>query len=154
MLKESEMENLLVRLPYGPSEAGFGDVSHIRYYVPSSFACFQPEYQGISHNLQFNDWKTPFKINFLYRRIDGRLKWLFRPGLRRFGIKLLPFLWNAYTELIVSLSALKQGQKIPGGCQVPVVDVMFKGEYRRAGKARPDDNDFVFFGPNGKRLYA
>jgi hypothetical protein len=44
---------MFLRLPYGPSEQGIGDVTHVKMFGPTSFACFWPDWIESSHNLQY-----------------------------------------------------------------------------------------------------
>lgn len=152
VLVESPMTNLYLRLPYGPSEGGFGDVSHIRYYTPSSFACFQPGYIECAKNAQYRGWDAPFEVTAIYRRVDPGLRHLLKPVIRTIGLRIFPYLWGGYCELIVGMRALKQGQSVQVPGAVPVIDVMYQHEYEGRRLAEGEAQRLLFFGDQAKEM--
>ena len=139
---------LMIRVPYGPSEAGVGDMTHQKYYTLSSFACLQPGYSRDSHNLGYNSNTTHFEVVQVHLRINADLSWMVKPFIRKLGLRIIPYLWNGYTELLAGLVALKDDVAIrrweinhsgPSGRAVRYCRCMYQHEYegrkRRAGEA-------------------
>ena len=97
---------LHMRVPYGPSENGFGDVTHLRYYTLTAFGCFQPEYQRESHNLAY-DGSALFSVQQIVLRVNPALRWWLKPLIRKVGLRILPYLWGGFIEIIVRMDAIK-----------------------------------------------
>jgi hypothetical protein len=125
---------LNVTIPYGLSSAGVADVSHVRYWMPGSFCCFQPGYGESVYNPQLT-WPYPFSIEICLLRISPQMRRLVRWPLRRWGMKILSHLVDSYNEISVVMRALKTPEAIthfrehrtPNG--IPVQRVMHKYEY-------------------------
>ena len=158
VLAPSKDCNLQLRLPYGLSEAGFGDLTHVRQWVPASFCCFQPGYNEAVFNPQHNGWKSPFSIMSVYLRIDPGLRWLLKPGIRRWGMPAIRFLSGAFTEMIVGMRALKQGvEELRWRMEhqanvVPIAYCMYEHEYRGRCLEEGEKLRFLFFGEGSKQL--
>lgn len=146
VLVPSPMANLYLRLPYGPSEGGVGDVTHLRYYTATSFACFQQGYIQHSRNPQYGDWATPFEVTGVYRRIDRNLRWLCKPVVRRWGVPALHYLWNGYCELIVGMRPMKRGESLPNPGVIPYVDVIYEHDYQGRDLKPGEEPSFRYFG--------
>ena len=150
--------NLQLRLPYGLSEAGFGDLTHVRQWVPGSFCCFQPGYNKAVRNPQHDAWKFPFSIMSLYLRIDPRLRWLLKPLIRWWGIRFIQFLSGAFTEMVVGLRALKRDPDVlrwkmdNEANVVPVAYCMYEHEYQGRCLEEGEKLRFLFFGPGSREL--
>jgi hypothetical protein len=128
VIAPSRLTSLYLRVPYGPSEAGFGDITHVRYFTPTAFICWHPNYNELSRNRQYNVQEVPFELHGVYRRIDPRLRWLVKPVIREVGLKIIPFLWGGYCELIVGMRPVKDGAYNPS-MATPCADVICKHEY-------------------------
>ena len=152
VLVPSPVANLYIRVPYGPSEGGLGDMHHLRYFVPSSFACVQPRYISCSKNPQYESWDAPFEVVAIYQRINPALRWLVKPVIRRWGQHVPKFLWGGYCELIVGLRKLKRGEGVPQPGAVPVADVMYEHEYEGRVLQEGEEMRLLFFGEQADEL--
>lgn len=126
VVESSSCSNIHIRLPYGPSEAGLGDVTHLRQYVASSFACFTPGWENISRNRQYDAGKPQFVLDRVLLMIDPRLRWWLRPVIRKVTVNILPFLWSAFSEMVIDM------HKAAGNAQfrpVPLGYAMFENQY-------------------------
>jgi len=159
VLKPSAIPNLFLRLPAGASDDAMGDLTHIRPYMPMSFASVQLGYNDAIYNPQYDHWDTPFEIIHVLQRVNKDLRWLMKPVIRCLGMKVLPFLWNAYTEMVVTLRALKTEDdrtrfKIRNQANaIPIARFMYESEY----KGRPLGPEeytprMLFFGEQSKEL--
>lgn len=157
-LAPSPFVNLTVRLPYGPGVGGIGDITHVRPYLPHSFCCFQPGYNDYVRNPQHDAWDAPFSVMSIYLRVNPRLRWLVKPGVRKWGLPACEFLWDGFVEMIVGMRALKTATDVARwkaaytADQIPIVPCMYEHEYR--GKELPDGEmpTLRFFGPSGPEL--
>ena len=125
---------LHVVVPYGMSSAGMSDVAHVKGWLPGSFACFQPGYGESVFNPQ-HDWQHPFSVEICLLRIAPSMRRLVRWPLRRWGMKIIGHLTDAYNEVSVVMRALKTPEDIahfkanrPGNA-IPVQRVMHRYEY-------------------------
>jgi len=148
-------------LPSGASDAAIGDLTHLRQYTPGSFGCFEGGYGEKVFNPQYTaSWDTPFEIRYILQRINGRLRWWFKPVIRRLAIRVLPFVWNGFVELSVTLMALKSQKSLvkyklrseTRGATVPVAPFMYKWEYE--GRQVEHTTKMIFFGPQAKELQS
>lgn len=131
-VEPSHLTNVYIRLPYGPSEAGFGDVTHIRQYTASSFACFTPGWKGISNNRQYDTPNPLFVIDRILLMIDSRLRWWLRPIIRRATLHVLPFLWSGFQEMVIEMH-----HATPGDTKfrpVPLAYGIYESQYRNQSK--------------------
>lgn len=112
VLAHSLCPNLHLRLPYGPSDGGIGDITHVRQFVPVSFCCFQPGYNVDVFNPQFDGYKAPFSIISIQLVVAPQLRLFTWPILRRFMLPYLRFFWNAFTEMIIEARALKTDEDV------------------------------------------
>lgn len=159
VLAPSKECNLQLRLPYGISEAGFGDLTHVRQWVPGSFCCFQPGYNEAVVNPQHNGWKAPFSIMSIYLRIDPGLRWLLKPVVRRWGLPVIQFMAGAFTEMVVGMRALKRDVDVlrwkmdHQANVVPIAYCMYEHEYYKNRPLAPRQNlRWLFFGEGAKEL--
>lgn len=158
VLAPSKACNLQLRLPYGPSGAGFGDLTHVRQWVPGSFCCFQPGYNEAVANRQHDGWRFPFSVMSIYLRIDPDLRWLLTPGIRRLGLPLTKFLWGGFTEMIVGMRALKEETDIlrwrmeHRANVVPVAYCMYEHEYRGRALREGEAPRWLFFGEGAREI--
>ena len=150
--------NLQLRLPYGLSEAGFGDLTHVRQWVPVSFCCFQPGYNVAVKNPQHDAWKSPFSIMSVYLRIDPTLRWLLKPGIRRFGLRVIQFLSGAFIEMVVGMRALKREVDVlrwkmdNEANVVPIAYCMYEHEYAGRPLRGREELRLLFFGEGSGEL--
>ena len=112
VLAYSPLANMEVRLPYGASDAGMGDITHIRSYLPVSFACFQPGYNDAINNPQHDAYDAPFSVMAIHLVPDRAFHWCFLPVIRNLLVPYLRFLWGAFTEMVVVMRALKTPEEI------------------------------------------
>lgn len=156
--KSTDGYNVHLRLPYGPSNGGISDLTHLRQWVPSSFGCFQPGYGTSVGNPQHDNWDSPFDIVGVYQRINPELRYLVRPIIRRIGVPILRFLWDGYIEMTVGLRALKTKDEITRftirkrPIDIPVASYMFKHEYEGRDLGEEEPPETRFFGENAKEL--
>ena len=152
VLHPSQFPNLTIRLPYGPGLGGIGDITHLRQYLPHSFCCFQPGYNDFVRNPQHDDWNTPFSVMSIYLRANPRLRWMLWPGIRRWGLPALDFLWDGYIEMTVGMRALKSAEEVQRwkalytADQIPVAPCMYEHEYRGRPLAEGETPRLRFFG--------
>ena len=150
--------NVTLRLPYGASNDAIGDITHLRQWVPTSFACFQPGYGASVYNKQHNSWDAPFAVITIYQRINPQLRWLLKPIIRNFGVKIIEFLWGGYQEMIIGMKALKKPDEVARwqvrnrSATVPVARVMYHHEYEGREIGENEKPRFLFFGPGGREL--
>jgi Methyltransferase domain len=127
--------NLFMRMPYGPSEQGIGDVTHLRMFSTTSFACFWPNWIESSHNLQYQGRRDGFALFFVGLHINPQLRMLAKPIIRRWGLKLLPFLWGGFVEMVIQMGVIKSEhhleawKKRPESNIVPVTRLLWEDEY-------------------------
>lgn len=158
VLAPSKTCNLQLRLPYGPSGEGLGDLTHVRQWVPGSFCCFQPGYNQAVFNPQHNGWKYPFSVMSVYLRIDPALRWLLKPVIRRIGLPLVQFLWGGYCEMIVGMRALKTEADVlrwrmeHKANVVPVAYCMYEHEYKGRKLKEGEQPRLLFFGEGSKQM--
>jgi SAM-dependent methyltransferase len=158
VLAPSKNCNLQLRLPYGPSGAGIGDLTHVRQWVPGSFACFQPGYHEAVFNPQHTGWRFPFSVMSIYLRIDPALRWLLKPGIRAWGLPLTRFLWGGFTEMLVGLRALKGEVDVlrwrmeHEANVVPVAYCMYQHEYEGRSIRWGDVPRWKFFGDGARAM--
>jgi hypothetical protein len=94
----------------------------------------------------------------IYLRINPRLRWLVRPGIRRWGLSALDFLWDGYIEMTVGMRALKsvdevaKWRSIYTADQIPVAPCMYEHEYRNKPLPEGETPRLLFFGPSAKAL--
>lgn len=158
VLVPSPFCNVMLRLPYGPGVGGIGDLTHVRQWLPFSFCAFQPGYNDRVRNPQHDDWKWPFSVMSIYLRVNPVLRKLLKPMIRRWGVKILPFLWDGYAEMIVGMRALKTQAEVDKwkaaerADVVPVITCMYEHEYK--GRELPEGQRprMLFFGPGSKEL--
>lgn len=103
---------VLLYLPYGPSDDGMTDITHVRYWLPGTFAFLQPSYDDVSGNPQHGTWRWPFEVQYVACRINPALRWTFVGPWRRWTLRIPWFLWNGHQEMIVSLKALKTPEAV------------------------------------------
>lgn len=159
VLYPSPMSNLYVNVPYGVSDAGFGDLTHVRHFVPASFCCFQPGYNDWARNPQYDTQAKYFSIMSVHCMVDPALRWLLWPVVRRWGVYVLRFIYNAFDELRVTMRALKTPQDVAlwrSKCQAGIVPVSYAME-RHSYENRPlrmgETPEILHFGPWAK-LYG
>ena len=152
VLASSKKCNLQLRLPYGPSGEGFGDLTHLRQWVPGSFCCFQPGYNDAVFNPQHDKWKHHFSVMSIYLRIDPSLRWLLKPVIRKIGLPMIRFLWGGYIEMIVGMRALKENVDVLrwrmeySANVVPIAHCMYEHEYQGRRLKDHEIPKFRFFG--------
>lgn len=142
---------LFMRLPWGISENGMGDVTHLRYYMLSSFLCFQPDYIETSGNLAYAQRDYNYRVQSIHLRVNAALRWLVKPWIRRWGLKLLPYLVGGFTEMIIQMNALKTTYDIEE-CRktlrrevTPYCRVIYKHEYE-GRRLKPDEQlEWMYF---------
>lgn len=115
VLKEPAIEgcpNLFIRVPYGPSEGGFGDLTHVKYFMPTTFECFLANYwEGWAQNYQ-HESTSPFEIVQMVRRVNPRFwRWMRWP-FRRAALRIIDHFWDGFCELIVDMAPVKSPEKI------------------------------------------
>ena len=160
VLAPSDQPNLQLRLPYGASGDGIGDLTHVRQWIPGSFCCFQPGYGASVYNMQHDSWDAPFSVMSIYQRVNPELRWLLKPVIRRWGVPLLRFLWGGYQELIVGMRALKKPDEIIKwkilyrANSVPVAHVIYQHEYEGRELGEHEKMRLRFFGEGAKELQA
>lgn len=153
VLKESPEPNFFIRLPHGPSEAGIGDMTHLRYYTATSFACLQPGYNEEVRNNQYDTSRSYFGLSSIYLRVHPEARVLLKPLVRRWGLHILPFLHNGFHEMIVRLRALKSEKEIVKwmmrnrASQVPVAVTMYQHEYEGRRLGKEEAQRLICFGP-------
>ena len=158
VLAPSKDCNLQLWLPYGLSEAGFGDLSHVRQWVPGSFCCFQPGYHEAVSNPQHKNWRYPFSVLSIYLRVDPALRWLLKPLIRLWGLRIIPFLAGAYVEIIVGLRALKllpeqlRWKMEHKANEVPIAYCMYQHEYEGRDLYSAERMRLLFFGKGARHL--
>ena len=125
---------VMIRIPHGSSNDALGDLTHLRQFLPASFACFQPGYGESVFNLQYDN-AAPFGVMSVYERINPKLRWLVKPVIRRWGLPAIEFLWGGYVELFIKMRALKSAEdvtrwriRMPGN-MVPVAPCIHEHEY-------------------------
>jgi SAM-dependent methyltransferase len=135
------ISNLHLRLPHGPSEDGFGDITHVRHYTVTSWNAFSPHNLDSSHNPQHQDRRL-WSVYGVGRRINRNLNWLCKPVIKQLGRKIIPFLWGGFTEMIVDMSPIKSPERLawwqtqPESRQISVYSWMYDFEYY--GKPKPE----------------
>jgi hypothetical protein len=150
--------NVFLRLPYGPGVGGIGDITHVKQYVPYSFACFQPGYNDAVNNPQHDEWDRPFSVMSIYLRINPNLRRLCKPIIRRWGVPLLSYLWDGYSEMIIGMRALKTEADVDKwkatekANVVPIAQVMYEHEYQDRALKDGEQLRWVFFGEGAKRM--
>lgn len=97
-------------MPYGAHETALADPQHYRPWFPTSFGFLSPRSVEHSHNPEHNDWQWPFGIVVVQLKVNPRLQWLLWRPWRRWTAGILSHLWNGYTELGVTLMAIKSPQ--------------------------------------------
>ena len=138
--------NLFIRVPYGPSEGGLGDITHIKHFVPTSFACVQQGYGDHIKNPQYRNKAAPFEVLQIYKRIHPDLAWMMKPLVRKASLKILPYMWGGYCELIVGLRPLKNGETVQDPGTIPVVNMMYRHEYEGRELNKGESMKTMFFG--------
>lgn len=127
--------NLFLRLPYGPSEQGIGDITHIKMFSPTSFACWWPNYIKTSQNLQYQVQNAKFALFMVGMHINPKLRWMAKPIIRFVALRAIPFLWNGWIEMVVQMGVLKSERhlaawdKRPESKAIPMVNLMWEDEY-------------------------
>ncbi len=152
VLVPSQVASLYVRVPFGPSEGGFGDMTHIRYFTSSSFACLQPGYGAAIKNPQYGAWDAPFEVVQIYKHIDPAMRHLLKPGIRRWGVRMLPWIYGGFCELIVGLRPLKNGETVASPGAIPITNVMYEHEYRGVKHDPNRPGRFLFFGAGSDEM--
>jgi SAM-dependent methyltransferase len=158
VLAPSKECNLRLRLPYGPSGAGFGDLTHVRQWVPGSFACFQPGYNQAVFNPQHNDWQFPFSVMSVYLHIDPELRWLLKPGIRLLGLPLTRFLFGGFSEMVVGMRALKREADVlrwkmdNSANVVPIAYCLYQHEYEGRAMYEGEQPRWRFFGEGARAM--
>jgi len=158
VLRPSKKCNLQLRLPYGPSSDGLGDLTHLRQWVPGSFCCFQPGYNEAVFNPQHNGWKQPFSVMSIYLRINPALRWLVKPIIRRWGLRIIEFLWGGYVEMIVGMRAIKDYKdelrwRMENKANiVPVAYCMYEHDYKGKSLNPGESPRYLFFGEGARQL--
>lgn len=158
VLAPAPFYNLTVRIPYGPGTGGIGDITHFRQYLPQSFCCFQPGYNDSVRNPQHDGWDAPFSVMSIYLRINPRLRWMVWPGIRRWGLPALDFLWDGFVEMTVGMRALKAPQDVEKwkslyiANSIPVAPYMYEHEYRNRPLSEGEAPRLKFFGASKKQL--
>lgn len=135
-----------LRLPYGPSSAGLSDITHVKSWTPGMFCFLQPGYGEAVFNPQHNSWKEYFIVESTQLRINRNLRWLCKFPLRQLGaMRILNYLWDAYTEILVSLRAVKEVKvvekflEISKGNHIPLSRCMYEHELRGEKKSKPGE---------------
>jgi len=158
VLAPSKECNLQLRLPYGPSGAGFGDLTHLRQWLPGSFCCFQPGYSESILNPQHNGWKYPFSVMSVYLRVEPALRWLLKPVIRWIGLPLTGFLWGGFIEMVVGMRALKTDVDVlrwkmeNRANVVPVAYCMYEHEYQGRCLGEDEKLRWLFFGEGSRQM--
>lgn len=123
-----------LQLPYGPSNDGLTDITHVHYWLPGTFAFLQPDYHLCSGNAQHDAWRFPFAIDYIACRINKDLRWLVKGPWKSWGLKALWHLWGGHLEMSVGLHTLKTPEAIAEFHQynasnmVPVGQIIAKHE--------------------------
>ena len=125
--------NLHIRVPYGASEHGIGDITHIRYFGPTTWACWSPGYSALTGNPQHQagPW---FGCLLCALRVDRDFRWLVKPLWRKYGLNLLSHFWGGYAEMHVKMMKLTEDQ-FPWWYQqseakyIPISRIMFEDDY-------------------------
>ena len=160
VLVPSPFANLVMRLPYGPGIGGMSDLTHVRPYLPFSFASFQPGYNERVANPQHDAWKWPFSVISIYLQVNTRLKWLLWPVLRHWGVFVLDFLWDGYYEMTVGMRAMKDPTEIErwkatdDPSMVPIAKYMWEHDYQGRKLEDGEKPRYKFFGPGAKQMQA
>lgn len=158
VLVPSPFCNVMLRLPYGPGAGGFGDLTHVRPWLPFSFCAFQPGYNDAVKNPQHDQWQWPFSVMSIYLRVNPNLRWLAKPIIRRWGIRALAYLWDGYIEMIVGMRALKHEADVEKwkaterADVVPIAHVMYRHEYEGRKLEEGEAAQWKFFGPGAREL--
>lgn len=127
---------LFLRLPYGPSEAGVGDLTHVTQLTTTSFACFWPGYTEVSNNPQHIEKSTAFAIDWVGLRVNPNLRHWCKPLIRKIGLRIIPYLWNGFVEMTVQAQVLKTPERHawykrqPNYHIIPVSYIMWEDEYK------------------------
>lgn len=104
---------MVLYLPYGPSDDGITDVTHLKAWTPAGFCMLQPGYYKATGNPQNKVHEDyPYRVDFVACHIDPRLRWLCRWPIRYWGLDVLWYLWNGHKELVVNLTTLKTPEQI------------------------------------------
>ena len=158
VLAPSKACNLQLRLPHGSSNAGFWDLTHVRYWLPHSFCCFQPGYGEAVGNPQHNAWRFPFSVMTVYLRVDPLLRWLLKPGIRYWGLPLIHFFWGGFMEMIVGMRALKTDVDVlrwkmeNHANSVPAAYCMYQHEYEGRCLGEDEKLRLLFFGEGSRQI--
>ena len=158
VLKPSPTYNLTMRLPYGPGNNGIGDLTHLRMWVPSNFACLQPGYGEAVYNPQHVGHGEFWSIMNCYLRICPTFRWLVKPIIWRWGLQLIQHLWGGYDEMIVGMRALKTAPEVlrwkmeNTGNAVPIAHCMYQHEYEGRALDKTERLRMLFFGNGAKEL--
>ncbi len=114
---------VILRLPYGASDAAFWDLTHLRPWFAENFAMLQPGYAQAIGNHQHDEYREFFGV-IVTMRLNPKVavnlrKWYFR----RWIWPYVKHIWNAVDELHVHLWALKTEEAVaqyradhPGHC--------------------------------------
>jgi len=125
--------NLHIRVPYGPSEYGVGDITHIRYFSPTTWACWAPGYEKMTGNPQHQN-RPLFGALMVAMRVGREMRLLVKKPWRKYGLKVLPHLWGGYAEMHVKMMKLTEAQ-VPWWLTqaeaefIPVSRIIFEDEY-------------------------
>jgi len=110
------------------------------------FCFLQPGYGEAVFNPQHNSWKEYFIVESTQLRINRNLRWLCKFPLRQLGaMRILNYLWDAYTEILVSLRAVKEVKvvekflEISKGNHIPLSRCMYEHELRGEKKSKPGE---------------
>jgi SAM-dependent methyltransferase len=103
-----------LQVPYGASIDGFAERGHLTYWFPTSFAVLQPSYAEAVGNLQHRDrdMNVCFEVTFIAAVVTQHLFWLLWRPWRRWGLRVLWYLFGGHKELVVGLTALKNAEQI------------------------------------------
>ncbi len=142
--------------PYGHSNEAIADPTHLKSWIPASFCFLQPGFDEESQNPQHLAWKWPFAIESVMRSVNPELRVLMYKPWRRWGIRLLPYLYNAYDSLHVVLRVLKgdvavamyRADHFPQ--QVVVRDYMYRHRYEGRELRKGETKTLVFFAERGE----
>lgn len=148
---------LELTMPYGISNEAIADPTHLKSWIPASFCFLQPGWDEECHNPQHDAWKATFVIQTCMRQVHTSLRWLMKKPLRHLGIRILPFLHNAYCGLFVALVAVKdeaqaRAWRKAGNYpqQVIVRDFMYRHDYQGRSLRKDEKKEIVFFAEHGE----
>lgn len=122
---------VMLRLPYGATDAALADPTHLRIYYPASFCCLQPGYGEAVFNPQ-HKWDFPFKIEYAMIQLNSSVRWLVKKPWRYWALNnVIPHLWDVATEQTVCLRKVERGGTIPHpGNSVPLHYSMSVKDYK------------------------